>query len=105
MASPKIGTQQEWAAARAELLLREEEHKRLSDERAQQRRELPWVAVEKEYRLAADDPRCARRSSPTAASQPTRVRTTSRRYELGTIGDAWGSLVITGTPGTSAPWV
>jgi predicted dithiol-disulfide oxidoreductase (DUF899 family) len=48
MASPKIGPHEEWAAARAELLVREEEHKRLSDELAQQRRELPWVRVEKD---------------------------------------------------------
>lgn len=37
MASPKIGSREEWAAARAELLVREEEHKRLSDELAQER--------------------------------------------------------------------
>jgi predicted dithiol-disulfide oxidoreductase (DUF899 family) len=55
MASPKIGTQEEWGAARAELLVREEEHKRLSDELAGQRRELPWVRVEKDYRFETED--------------------------------------------------
>jgi predicted dithiol-disulfide oxidoreductase (DUF899 family) len=55
VASPRIGTQEEWAAARAELLVREEEHKRLSDELAQQRRELPWVRVEKDYRFETED--------------------------------------------------
>jgi predicted dithiol-disulfide oxidoreductase (DUF899 family) len=55
MASHKIGTQEEWTAARAELLVREEEHKRLSDELAQQRRELPWMPVEKDYRFETED--------------------------------------------------
>jgi predicted dithiol-disulfide oxidoreductase (DUF899 family) len=51
----KIGSREEWLAAREQLLLREKEHTRLSDELAQQRRELPWVPVEKEYRFATDD--------------------------------------------------
>jgi predicted dithiol-disulfide oxidoreductase (DUF899 family) len=51
----RIGTREEWAAAREELLGREKEHTRLGDELARQRRELPWVRVEKEYRLDTDD--------------------------------------------------
>jgi len=51
----KIGTREEWAAAREELLAREKEHTRLGDEIAQQRRGLPWVPVEKEYRFDTDD--------------------------------------------------
>jgi predicted dithiol-disulfide oxidoreductase (DUF899 family) len=51
----RIGTREEWAAAREELLAREKEHTRLGDELARQRRELPWVCVEKEYRLDTDD--------------------------------------------------
>ena len=50
-----IGTRAEWHAARAELLEREKEHTRLGDELARQRRELPWVLVEKEYRFDTDD--------------------------------------------------
>jgi predicted dithiol-disulfide oxidoreductase (DUF899 family) len=46
-----IGTREEWAAAREELLAREKEHTRLGDELARQRRELPWVRVEKDYRF------------------------------------------------------
>src|SRR2546429_9242191 len=34
MASHKIGTQEEWATARAELLVREEEHARLGDRKS-----------------------------------------------------------------------
>ncbi len=45
------GTRAEWDAARAVLLEREKEHTRLGDELARYRRELPWVAVEKQYVL------------------------------------------------------
>jgi predicted dithiol-disulfide oxidoreductase (DUF899 family) len=41
----------EWEAARAELLAREKEHPRVGDELARQRRELPWLRLDKEYRL------------------------------------------------------
>jgi predicted dithiol-disulfide oxidoreductase (DUF899 family) len=53
-----IGTREDWAAARGELLEREKEHTRMGDELARQRRELPWVPVEKQYTLqTADGPR------------------------------------------------
>jgi predicted dithiol-disulfide oxidoreductase (DUF899 family) len=51
MADHTIGTREEWLAARDELLAREKEHTRLGDELARQRRELPWVPLEKEYRF------------------------------------------------------
>jgi predicted dithiol-disulfide oxidoreductase (DUF899 family) len=37
------------------LLKREKEHTRMGDELARQRRELPWVAIEKDYRFDTDD--------------------------------------------------
>jgi predicted dithiol-disulfide oxidoreductase (DUF899 family) len=49
------GTREEWLAARAELLDREKEHTRIGDELARERRHLPWVPVEKEYRLDTDE--------------------------------------------------
>jgi predicted dithiol-disulfide oxidoreductase (DUF899 family) len=55
MIDHQTGTREEWAAAREQLLVREKEHTRLGDEIAQQRRELPWVRVEKDYRLDTDD--------------------------------------------------
>jgi predicted dithiol-disulfide oxidoreductase (DUF899 family) len=55
MTEHKTGTREEWAAAREELLTREKEHTRLGDELARQRRELPWVRVEQEYRFDTDD--------------------------------------------------
>ncbi len=51
----RIGTREEWLAARERLLVREKEHTRLGDELAGRRRELPWVAVEKEYRFDTVD--------------------------------------------------
>ena len=55
MTDHAIGTREEWMAARERLLVREKEHTRLGDELAQQRRELPWVPVDKEYRFDTDD--------------------------------------------------
>jgi predicted dithiol-disulfide oxidoreductase (DUF899 family) len=58
MSDHKIVSREEWIAAREELLAREKEHTRLGDELAGQRRELPWVALEKQYTLqTADGPR------------------------------------------------
>jgi predicted dithiol-disulfide oxidoreductase (DUF899 family) len=51
----RIGTREEWLAAREQLLVREKEHTRLGDELARHRRELPWVRVEKEYRFETDE--------------------------------------------------
>jgi predicted dithiol-disulfide oxidoreductase (DUF899 family) len=55
MTEHKIGSPEEWQAARKELLRREKEHTRIGDELAQARRELPWVRVENEYRFDTDD--------------------------------------------------
>ena len=55
MTDHKVVGREEWQAARDELLQREKEHTRMGDELARQRRELPWVAIEKEYRFDADD--------------------------------------------------
>ena len=49
-----IGTREEWLAARDQLLVREKEHTKLGDEIARQRRALPWVRVDKEYRFDTD---------------------------------------------------
>ncbi len=55
MTAHTTGTRDEWLAARERLLAREKEHTRLGDELARERRELPWVPVEKEYRFGTDD--------------------------------------------------
>src|SRR5262245_7315872 len=51
MPEHQVGTREEWLAAREELLKREKEHTRLGDELARARRDLPWVRVDKDYRL------------------------------------------------------
>src|SRR5204863_6611148 len=52
MTEHRIATQEEWQAARDELLAEEKELTRRGDELARRRRELPWVPVEKEYSFA-----------------------------------------------------
>jgi predicted dithiol-disulfide oxidoreductase (DUF899 family) len=54
MTEHKTGTQEEWQAARDELLKDEKELTRRNDELSQRRRELPWVPVEKEYSFETD---------------------------------------------------
>ncbi len=49
MQNHKIVSREEWLAARREHLLKEKEFTRLRDQLSQDRRELPWVKVEKEY--------------------------------------------------------
>src|SRR5947207_12592868 len=55
MDTHRVGTREEWLTARVALLEREKELTRRSDELARLRRELPWVAVEKEYRFDTED--------------------------------------------------
>jgi predicted dithiol-disulfide oxidoreductase (DUF899 family) len=51
----RVTTRDEWLAERRQLLEREQELNRLGEELTKQRRALPWVPVEKEYRFAADE--------------------------------------------------
>jgi hypothetical protein len=51
----KIGTREEWQAARDELAKLEAEHAELGQRVTEQRRQLPWVPVEKEYRFDTED--------------------------------------------------
>jgi predicted dithiol-disulfide oxidoreductase (DUF899 family) len=55
MRNHKTGTHEEWQAARDELANLEAEHAELGRKAAEQRRQLPWVAVDKEYRFDAED--------------------------------------------------
>jgi predicted dithiol-disulfide oxidoreductase (DUF899 family) len=54
VAAMKVATRSEWQAARDALREREEELYRLDEELTRQRRELPCVAVEKEYRFETE---------------------------------------------------
>jgi predicted dithiol-disulfide oxidoreductase (DUF899 family) len=55
MTDHRVAGRDEWLVARDALLAREKEHTRMGDELARQRRELPWVRIEKEYRFKSDD--------------------------------------------------
>jgi predicted dithiol-disulfide oxidoreductase (DUF899 family) len=48
------GTRAEWLTARRELLVAEKELTRRGDELARQRQALPWVRIDKTYRLDTD---------------------------------------------------
>ena len=53
--NPKVASREEWLAARKELLVKEKQLTRQSDALAAERRNLPWVKVDKEY--AFDTPK------------------------------------------------
>src|SRR5947209_10747483 len=55
MHEQKIGTREEWQAARDELAKLEAEHAQRNNEIRRKRRELPWVAVEREYVFDTED--------------------------------------------------
>src|SRR5437764_8638669 len=55
MPDHKTGTREEWLAARLELLEAEKALTRRGDELARQRRELPWVRIDKAYRFETDE--------------------------------------------------
>jgi predicted dithiol-disulfide oxidoreductase (DUF899 family) len=55
MLDHRTGTRDEWLEARLKLLETEKELTRLSDDLARQRRELPWVRVDKDYLFDTED--------------------------------------------------
>ena len=55
MPEHKTGTREEWQAARDELAKLEAEHAELDQKVTEQRRQLPWVPVEKEYEFDTED--------------------------------------------------
>ena len=57
MPTHTTGTREDWLTARKALLQAEKEHLRRGDEIAGLRRQLPWVAVEKEYVFDTDEGR------------------------------------------------
>src|ERR687885_2580054 len=55
MPDHRIATREEWQTARDELAKLEAEQAELDRRVTEQRRQLPWVPVEKEYRLDTED--------------------------------------------------
>lgn len=59
MTNHPVLSRDEWIKARKELLAKEKELTHLRDEIAQQRRELPWVKVDKVYRFVGPEGECS----------------------------------------------
>jgi predicted dithiol-disulfide oxidoreductase (DUF899 family) len=59
MTKHTTGTREEWLSARLRLLNVEKELTRQSDEVARQRRELPWVRIDKDYRFETEEGRAS----------------------------------------------
>ena len=55
MDRPKVVTRAEWLAARQQYLIKEKQFTRLRDRLSAERRELPWVKIDKSY--AFDGPK------------------------------------------------
>src|ERR1700735_3941322 len=51
MKMPSIVSEQEWEAARQQLLVKEKALTRARDAMAAERRRMPWMAVEKKYQF------------------------------------------------------
>jgi predicted dithiol-disulfide oxidoreductase (DUF899 family) len=65
MDRPRIVSRAEWLAVRKDFLVKEKELTRLRDRLSAERRNLPWVKVEKNY--VFDTPQAGRRS-PTSST-------------------------------------
>ena len=55
MVKHKVATREEWLAARNQLLAQEKELTRRGDQLAAERRNLPWMPIEKAYRFDTDE--------------------------------------------------
>jgi predicted dithiol-disulfide oxidoreductase (DUF899 family) len=55
MSEYEIGTREQWQAARDQLAKLEAEHAELGRKVTEQRRQLPWVPVHKDYRFDTED--------------------------------------------------
>lgn len=55
MPKHKVGTREEWRAARVDLLKAEKDLVHRSDDIARRRQDLPWVRIDKQYRFDTDE--------------------------------------------------
>ena len=74
MPDHKIGTREEWQAARDELAKLEAQHAELGQKVTEQRRQLPWVPVEKEYQFDTEQGRKDARGPLRRALAATRLQ-------------------------------
>src|SRR5438552_2679771 len=89
MNKPPIVSQQEWEAARQQLLVNEKALTRSRDALAAERRRMPWMAVEKNYEFDGPNGCSAHTSSTTAATRrwgPRGATSTLRRSAVRRLG-------------------
>src|SRR5688500_19479343 len=55
MNTPPVVSPQEWQSTWEQMLVKEKEHTRARDALAAERRRMPWMAVEKDYRFEGPD--------------------------------------------------
>jgi predicted dithiol-disulfide oxidoreductase (DUF899 family) len=55
MKTPEVVSPEDWDAAREKLLAKEKEHTRAGDALAAERRRMPWMAMDKDYRFEGPD--------------------------------------------------
>jgi len=67
MKTPPIVSQQEWEAARQQLLVKEKALTRYRNALAAERRRMPWLAVEKKYEFVGPEGKRACSICSTAA--------------------------------------
>src|SRR3954471_17446815 len=54
MTDHEVASREEWLEAREELLSLEKQHTRIGDDLAVQRRDLPWVQIDKDYEFETE---------------------------------------------------
>ena len=59
MRTPPVVSPQDWETAREKLLVKEKAHLRAGDALAAERRRMPWMAVDKDYRFEGPDGTCS----------------------------------------------
>src|SRR3954470_17665903 len=97
MSDHRIGTREEWQAARDELAKLEAEHAKLDQEVTQRRRQLPWGRVEKEERFhtqdGAEEPRRRRQLPWVRVEKEYRCDTEDGQKTLGELFDGRSQLL------------
>ena len=99
MNTPPIVSPEEWQTAWEKLLVKEKELTRARDALAAERRRMPWMAVEKDYRFEGPDGpasllTCSRAGASwsfTAPFTPRMSPRTHRRVARTRSGPAWAA--------------
>ena len=72
MTTHEVVSKDKWVEARKRLLVKEKEFTHMRDQLSAERRELPWLRIDKDYTFDGPNERAARRKSTLAfASSPS----------------------------------